>query len=155
MAARMAAIPAAALLCAVAANAMRGHPLPWRADWSGHIENRAVRAGIPLAGIGRVRTVMVVRDALLIDARESAHFRAGHVPGAVSLPLAEARERLMAEPVSPEPGHPLIVYCGGLDCDDALDLALLLRRFGYRDVTLFAGGWAEWRAAGGAVETGP
>lgn len=152
---RMAALAAAALLCAVAVNALRRTPLPWRGEWSRHIENRALQAGIPLAGLGRARSAAASRDALLLDARDPAQFRAGRLPGAVSLPLDRAREQLMVEPVNPDPDHPMIVYCGGLDCDDALDLALLLRRFGYRDVALFAGGWAEWQAAGGAAETGP
>lgn len=152
---RCLALAAAALLCAAGMNALRPKPLPWQADWSAHIEERARKAGIGLASVHQVRAAISAGAALLVDAREAGRFRAGRIAGAVSLPLATARERLMAAPVADDPDRPMIVYCGGLDCEDALELALLLRRFGYRQVSLFAGGWAEWRAAGGATEAGP
>lgn len=153
--ARWLALPAVALLCAAGVNALRPKPLPWRADWSAHIEERARSAGLGLATVHQVRAAVSAGEALLVDAREAERFRAGRIPGAVSLPLATAREQLMTAPIADDPDQPMIAYCGGLDCEDALELALLLRRFGYRQVSLFAGGWAEWQAAGGAAEAGP
>lgn len=153
--ARLLALPAAAIVCAAGMNTVRPKPLPWRADWSAHIEARAPTAGIALATVHQVRAAVATRDTLLVDAREADRFRAGRIPGAVSLLLATAREQLVTAPVADDPDRPMIVYCGGLDCEDALELALLLRRFGYRRVSLFAGGWAEWQAAGGATEAGP
>ena len=43
-------------------------------------------------------------------------------------------------------------YCARSDCDEGLELALFLRHTGYTNTLLFAGGLAEWRAAGGTVE---
>ena len=48
--------------------------------------------------------------------------------------------------------QPIITCCARNDCDEGLELALFLRRTGYTNVTLFAGGLAEWRASGGTVE---
>jgi rhodanese-related sulfurtransferase len=47
----------------------------------------------------------------------------------------------------------IITYCSNSDCDEGLELALLLRQAGYTRVALFAGGLNEWIAAGGAVES--
>ena len=48
----------------------------------------------------------------------------------------------------------LLVYCGGADCDDALEQALQLRQLGFQRVTLYPGGYAEWVDYGGAIRTG-
>ena len=52
------------------------------------------------------------------------------------------------------PDTPLLVYCGGADCTDALELALKLRELGFSDLTLYPGGYAEWVAYGGATRAG-
>lgn len=155
LALRILALPLLAILCAASVNASRFQPLPWRGDWSRHVENRALKAGVELAGLGALKQASETGAALLLDARSAAAFRAGHIRGAFSLPLNRATEALATLPIEMDPDRPIIAYCGRSGCDEGLQLALLLRRFGYRRVSLFAGGWEEWKAAGGAVETGP
>ena len=42
----------------------------------------------------------------------------------------------------------------GADCADALELAVKLREYGFEDVTLYPGGYAEWTEYGGLVWKG-
>ncbi|NIQ96508.1 MAG: rhodanese-like domain-containing protein, partial [Desulfuromonadales bacterium] len=91
--------------------------------------------------------------AILVDARLPEFYAEGHLPGAVSLPFAEAESRLAAFREQ-YPGQSLIVYCSGYGCSDSFDLAVLLLANGYHDVMVYEGGYPEWRDAGLEVEKG-
>ena len=135
-----------------ALNLLRHTPLPLRGAWSRHVENRALQNGLKLLGISAVHQAVQSGAPRLLDARPAADFRAGHLPGALSLPFDLAADLLASMQIELPRDQPLITYCARNDCDEGLELALFLRRTGYTNVLLFAGGLAEWRAAGGAVE---
>ena len=92
---------------------------------------------------------------LFIDSRSQEEFSAGHIPGALPVPLEELKR-----PGSPEAGpesslplafpgaQTLVVYCEGGDCRTSLALAKIIHDRGYTDIRVFAGGWLEWNAAG-------
>lgn len=149
---RAAALLLLASACSAALNLVRHAPLPLRGDWSTHVENRALHAGLQLAGLGALRQAVAAGAPLVLDARPAADFRAGHIPGAQSLPFDLAAEMLASMQFELARDQPVITYCARHDCDEGLELALFLRRTGYTNALLFAGGLAEWRAAGGAVE---
>ncbi len=88
-------------------------------------------------------------EVTVLDVRPSAEFRAGHIPGARSVPLAELRQTLGSIPKDQE----VVAYCRGPYCVLALEAVELLRAEGYRAVR-FEDGVAEWRAAGLPVELG-
>jgi rhodanese-related sulfurtransferase len=97
---------------------------------------------------------LAAAGALPVDARDGALYADGHLPAAVSLPLAEAdalmerfRQQVAAE-------RTLILYCNGYGCPDSFDLGLRLISEGYRDVRVFEGGFPEWRDAGLPVVKG-
>ena len=138
-----------------AVNAARPGRLPWRGDWTRHVENRALQHNIRLAGLNTVQRAVDTGAPALLDARPAADFRAGHLPRAQSLPIELAPEMLAGMQVSLARDQALLTYCARSDCDEGLELALMLRQQGYTNVMLFPGGLQEWRAAGGAVEGGP
>ena len=144
-----------AVATATALNQFRRDRLPWHGDWARHVENRALEAGLMLVGPHTVRQALVSGTKRILDARSTADFRAAHIPHAISLPFDLAADLLASMQIELPREQPLITYCARNDCDEGLELALFLRHTGYTHVTLFAGGLAEWRAAGGAVETGP
>lgn len=78
------------------------------------------------------------------------YFAAGHLPGAVNLPLdgfAESAARLL-----PNPGAEIVVYCASETCQNS-DLAeRKLRSLGYQRVRVYKGGKAAWKAAGLPLE---
>jgi hydroxyacylglutathione hydrolase len=82
----------------------------------------------------------------LLDVRSPAEWAAGHLPGAVNLPLGELEQRLDEVPRS----RPLIVQCQ-TGARAAIAVSLLKAR-GLEEVVLYTGGFAEWSAAGQPVE---
>jgi rhodanese-related sulfurtransferase/DNA-binding transcriptional ArsR family regulator len=64
----------------------------------------------------------------LLDVRPAEEYRAGHLPGARSIPLGELAARLGELPRS----RPVIAYCRGPYCHLAVDAVELLRAAGLR-----------------------
>jgi rhodanese-related sulfurtransferase len=67
-------------------------------------------------------------EVTLVDVRPPEEYRAGHLPGARSLPLAELRSRLGELPRRGE----VVAYCRGPYCPLARDAAALLVAAGFR-----------------------
>lgn len=93
---------------------------------------------------------------LLLDARNDAQYRAGHIPGALQFDHYRAEQHLGAVIPASLAATRIVVYCGGGTCEDSEFAARLLRDAGIPTDRLFiyAGGMAEWQAAGLPVETG-
>jgi rhodanese-related sulfurtransferase/DNA-binding transcriptional ArsR family regulator len=89
-------------------------------------------------------------DIVVLDARPAAEYRAGHIPGAFSIPVNELEKRLSELPQDKE----VIAYCRGPYCVMALEAVRRLRLRG-RKARRLAEGFPEWRAAGLPVETDP
>lgn len=64
----------------------------------------------------------------LLDVRPAEEYRAGHLPGAASMPLAELPSRLGELRRDRE----IVAYCRGPYCSMALEAVSLLRSSGYR-----------------------
>lgn len=88
-------------------------------------------------------------EVVILDVRPAAEYAAGHIPGAVSVPIAQLRERLAELPAGTE----IAAYCRGPYCVFAHDAVRLLRANG-RPARRLSGGMPEWRLAGLPVETG-
>jgi len=92
-------------------------------------------------------------EVTLLDVRPVEEYRAGHLPGARSIPLPELRARLREIPRDRE----VVAYCRGPYCSMASDAAAALRAAGYRACHLDLGA-ADLRARGVrlvTVATGP
>jgi rhodanese-related sulfurtransferase len=79
----------------------------------------------------------------VLDVRPPEEFAAGHVPGAVNIPVRELEKRLRELPKNKE----VIAYCRGPYCLMSFDAVELLRKKGLRARRLEAG-LPEWRLAG-------
>jgi rhodanese-related sulfurtransferase len=90
--------------------------------------------------------------AVFVDSRSREEFVAGHIPGALNIPLEESRDRLAGEALLYPPDQALVVYCEGGDCQTSISLAKLIHEKGFTDIRVFTGGWAEWSAAGLPVD---
>jgi rhodanese-related sulfurtransferase/predicted transcriptional regulator len=90
-----------------------------------------------------------LRDGLVtvIDTRPNAEFAAGHLPGAINIPLSELSGRLRQLPRD----HDIVAYCRGQYCVLAYEAVAELRRRGYKAFRLEEG-YPEWKAAGLPVE---
>ena len=87
--------------------------------------------------------------ATVIDVRPAEEYAAGHIPGAVSIPLDELESRLAELPADAE----IVAYCRGTNCVLAHDAVRLLAARG-RTARRLADGMLEWRLAALPVETG-
>lgn len=66
-------------------------------------------------------------EIYLIDVRPTSEYAAGHVPGAVSLPLADLRKKLRTLPKK----KPVFAYCRGRYCVLSEEATAFLREKGY------------------------
>lgn len=87
-------------------------------------------------------------DLLVLDVRPEQEYAAGHVPGAVSIPVAELKRRLKDLPKNKE----IVAYCRGSFCAFAPEAARYLDKKGFRTYILDAG-LPDWEAAGLPVES--
>ena len=85
-------------------------------------------------------------EVLVLDVRPADEYGAGHIPGAISIPVSELERRLSELPASKE----IVAYCRGPYCVMAIEAVDLLRSRGYRARRLDEG-LPDWRAAGHAV----
>jgi rhodanese-related sulfurtransferase/DNA-binding transcriptional ArsR family regulator len=88
-------------------------------------------------------------DVVLLDLRPREEYEAGHIPGAVSIPLDDLEERLALLP----PRAEIVAYCRGPYCVMAPRGIAILRRHGYR-VRRLEDGVGDWRLAGLPVAVG-
>lgn len=88
-------------------------------------------------------------DAVVVDVRPREEYRAGHIAGAVSIPLDQLRRRLRALPKT----KLIVAYCRGPYCILAPQALALLRARGFRARRL-EDGLPEWRAAGLPIASG-
>jgi rhodanese-related sulfurtransferase/DNA-binding transcriptional ArsR family regulator len=88
-------------------------------------------------------------DVIILDARPLNEYQAGHIAGAISLPVDEIQHRLRQLPRDKE----YVAYCRGPYCVYA-DRAVELLRRGKRRARRLLQGFPEWRAAGFPTEHG-
>jgi rhodanese-related sulfurtransferase len=107
--------------------------------------------GEPVEAVSRAERLERVRsgDAVVVDLRPAEEYEAGHIAGAISVPLAELEAHLAELPAGVE----IVAYCRGPYCALAPQGVALLRRAGRRARRL-EDGFPEWRLAGLPVATG-
>ena len=107
------------------------------------------RDRLEAVSFGQLREKLTDGLVTLIDVRPPDEFAAGHLPGALNVPLAELEARLAELPADAE----VIAYCRGPWCVLAFEAVAALRRAG-RAARRLDGGLPEWRQAGLEVRTG-
>jgi len=102
-----------------------------------------------LEPIPRAELLARVRDGLVtvLDVRPPEEYAAGHVPGAVNIPLHELEQRLEELGKDQE----IVAYCRGPHCVLAFDAVARLREKGLKARRL-EDGYPEWKTAGLPVE---
>lgn len=87
---------------------------------------------------------------VLVDARSASEYRAGHIPGAVSIPYGSVQQRhgeLVGYSV-------VIVYGDDYNSPIALGMSKTLIELGLPDVRTLRGGLRAWEDSGRPVEDG-
>lgn len=81
-------------------------------------------------------------EVVLVDVRPAEEFDAGHIKGALSIPLEELDERLAELPADCE----IVAYCRGALCAYAHEAVRRVQATG-RPAKRLEGGWPEWQIA--------
>ena len=89
------------------------------------------------------------KDHVFVDVRDPDSYKAGHIPGALSVPAAMMPDTLSRLPKK----KVLVLYCYNIVCYAAPKAALYLAKKGYTVVEL-VGGFEEYRKQGHPVEKG-
>lgn len=82
-------------------------------------------------------------DVVILDVRPDVEYQAGHLPGALHIPVDELADRLAELPDDVE----IVAYCRGAYCVMAHEAARILNNSGKR-ASRAADGALEWRSAG-------
>lgn len=96
-----------------------------------------------LTPVGRDELMARVKagETMVIDVRPEAEYQAGHIPGAVNIPVNELPEHLETLPREQE----IVAYCRGPYCMLAFEAVARLREAGYKARRL-EDGFPEWKA---------
>ena len=102
-----------------------------------------------LEAVSRKELLRRMREELVtvIDTRPAEEFAAGHLRGALNVPLHELKRRLRELPRERE----IVAYCRGAYCVLSYEAVAELRKRGFKAFRLEEG-YPEWRAAGLPVE---
>ncbi|MDH5573083.1 MAG: metalloregulator ArsR/SmtB family transcription factor [Gammaproteobacteria bacterium] len=93
--------------------------------------------------LARIEQGLVV----VLDVRPALEYKAGHVPGAINIPLQELEQRLKEFDQDTE----IVAYCRGAHCILAFDAVAKLREQGFK-ASRMEDGFPEWKTEGLPVE---
>ena len=132
--------------------------IPLFGQWQPEIGS--VHAGGPCkpqieeAHVNDISNLYLDENVVFVDARSHEDYIDGHIPRAISLPIAEFNTRHLdfIEQISFD--QPIITYCSGVDCHDSHTLAKNLKEIGYSNIQVYARGMENWIAAGRPINEG-
>ena len=113
---------------------------------SSHFEDRASRDAV---GFTELLNRLAAGAVVLVDARPEEEFLAGHIAGAINVPMDELEARIHVLPMDQE----VVAYSRGPYCAFADRTVTTLLAHGYR-ARRCALGFPDWRAAGLPVAGG-
>lgn len=114
----------------------------------GEITRRYLEARHSLQPVDREQLLAKVREGAVtvLDVRPSEEYRAGHLAGALSVPLKELEDHLADLPLDRE----IVAYCRGPYCVLAVEAVEILRARGFTAFRLEQG-IADWQAEGFSI----
>jgi len=107
------------------------------------------RDDLEAVSIAELRRRLATGDVVLIDVRPELEYRAGHIPGALSMPVEELATGLRTLPHD----RKIVAYCRGPFCLFSHEAVLKLKKKGFEARRLKLG-LPDWRFAGLPVQTG-
>lgn len=105
-------------------------------------------SGVPEVGALQAVQLLNRNDALMIDVREPAEFSAGHAPNARNIPLAQFDKRVGE--LEKFKNRPAVVICQ--TGSRAHAATALLKKAGFAQVVVLAGGIGAWQQANMPIE---
>jgi rhodanese-related sulfurtransferase len=133
--------------------------LSWTGGLPAHLEQqreerrRAEFQGVKTLNLAQAYEIFQQGQALFVDARNADEYGELHIPGAVNLSSSDLNQGGTKALTGIATDRQVVVYCGQVSCDAALQVAEKLQSLGYTRVTAFMGGFRAWDEAGYPAET--
>jgi rhodanese-related sulfurtransferase len=127
--------------------ALAEHPLTWPPP----ALTGATIADARRLSVSDVMSLQAADLALVVDVRMERSFNAGHIPGALNVPVDEVEARA-PEILRLAAGRAIVTYCSCLHEHTSAVAAEALVAAGGKDVSALLGGYPAWVAKGGPVE---
>jgi len=154
---------AALILALAAAIGLMQHWSLVRQSWHGELAARLEQArsqrrqqefqGIKTVNLAQAYALFQQGQALFIDARPAEEYAELHVAKALNI-TPEMLDSVGAEKLAGlASDRELVVYCGQVSCDLALQVAEKLQARGFSRVMAFMGGFRAWDEAGYPADT--
>jgi len=115
-------------------------------------EKNTVHRPGKIDSVALAKSIFDKGDAIFVDARSQNDYENGHIPGAVSLPVAQFEAEIAFFLNRFPPGQPIVTYCSGRTCKDSHDLAQVLSDVGFTNVRIFIDGFPGWEAEGYPID---
>ena len=106
------------------------------------------------AQLSDVRQIVASKSMVLVDGRSQPEYENGHLPGAISLSVADFDKRFPEFAAQYPKEGAYLIYCGSGQCGLSRQLAGLLRKNGYHHTKLYSAGYNDWFLAGNPIEKG-
>jgi rhodanese-related sulfurtransferase len=96
--------------------------------------------------------MLLDKGIVFVDARDDAHFKEGHIPGAKHLSVKDEgfTEANLSKIVAKD--KPVVFYCTGNTCLASSEAAQKAVAWGWTTVYYFRGGLTQWKTSGLPVE---
>jgi rhodanese-related sulfurtransferase len=101
-----------------------------------------------------VEEILENSSTLVINVLNPDDFERGRIPETRNIPVDDPRFLDHVQALVPDEDSPIVVYCGGGECESSFRAARELENAGYEDVSTYEGGMKEWIGAGREIETG-
>lgn len=115
-------------------------------------KDRVIDSGIEINHPVKARRIVLEKKRVVLDARISQDYEKGHLPGAISFPLADFDENLPEFLKKYSRSTPILAYCSSIECMDSHTLAERLSQLKYTDIKVFSGGYRLWLEMGYEIE---
>ncbi len=133
-----------ALLCGMVYHFVSDAGFLARANATASVQEAHLASFIPKVSKNKVERLLGT-DTVFIDARLARDFKAGHIEGAISVPVdANDAERYKAT-AGIGKDAPIVIYCQSAGCKFAEKVTIKLKGDGFRNISIFKGGWNEWK----------
>ncbi len=116
-------LPALALLLAVPDDPAPNPQIDYAA-FAALTGNVRQRRDERLLGLAAFKAKAAEKGALILDARSADKFAAGHIAGAVNLPLTDFTAGALAEALGPDRSRPILIYCNNNFSNDRAPVPL-------------------------------
>lgn len=146
--AECAALGIAALLCGMLYHFANDEGFLAHENATASIQQAHQGSFIPKISESKVQKLLDT-DTVFIDARFTRDFEAGHLEGAINVPVDanDLEHQKVTADIAKDAR--IVLYCQSATCKFAEIVAIKLIKEGFSNISIFRGGWNEWVAKNG------